>query len=155
MNINNPMKRAGGGIVSAATDRSFEVRREVIQIDSEDDGPRECGHLIHLPLDGYYVVDADGYLPRRDVPDAVVATDRGHHWVYVGKPPDLAAVKAGDENYDLMARGVRGGWQMRIFSKIAPYLRRSAIALTPDGYQFALKWNATADSVGAFDPEKR
>ena len=137
----------------------FEVRREVIQIDSDDKEPggRETSFLIHLPLDGYYVVDADGYLQRRDVPnaDAVVATDRGHHWVYVGKAPNVAALEQGDHNYDEMAKGVRGGWQMRIFSKVAPYLRRSAVALTPDGYQFALKWNATADSVGAFDPEKR
>lgn len=112
--------------------------------------------VVCIPFDQYFVVDVDahlesyGALPTRA--DAVVQTDRGQQWVYVGKMPKADAVWAKkhiDEEHVVFSRSA-GEWRMRAFSKNPPHIKRTMHALTEAGELFAAEWNDTVKALGVF-----
>lgn len=135
----------------------LELRREQITVDSENGGEAlEWGHLVHIPLGRVVVADIDQALPRETVEtaDAVLRTDRGYHLVYLDRPVPPEVCRWSDLRYAGMARGVRNGHQMRVFSKSPPHQRRILIGLTDAGHQFAAEWNGLAARAGDFDPDR-
>ena len=115
--------------------------------------------VICIPYDQCVIVDVDQHLePHGAFPmhaDAVVQTDRGQQWVYVGKVPkaDAAWVKKHIDEEHVKISRENAQWKMRAFSKNPPHVRRTMHALTEAGECFAAEWNETVKALGVFQKE--